>query len=86
MKAKVSITQKSTLNYKVTILVIQLINLLNNNYLINNLVTTFDYVLIIIDYKDRVALCLLIIWVGSIFLPFVALSFFHDNKSNNHKR
>jgi hypothetical protein len=67
MKAKVSITQKSSLNHKVTILVAKLINLLNNNYLINNLATIFDYVSIIIDYKDWVALCLLIIWVGSIF-------------------
>lgn len=86
MKTKVSITQKSALNHKVIITVARLINLLNNNYLINNLVTIIDYVSIIIDYKDWVALCLLIILVVSAVLPFVALSLSHDNKSNNHKR
>lgn len=86
MKTKVPIAQKSTLTYKVTILVAKLINLLINNYLINNLIKIFDYLSIIIDYKDWVALFLLIIWVGSAILSFATLSLFYDNKSNNHKR
>lgn len=60
------------------------INLLNNNYLKNNLITIFDYVSIFIDYHDWVALCLMILWAGSAILPFVSFSLFDDK--NNHNR
>lgn len=71
-------------SYKMIKIVEKINNLLKNNYLKSNLMTIIDYVTILIDYHDRVALSLLIIWVGSAVLHFITFSLF-DNK-NNHKR